>query len=227
MSEVVKISVGRRSDFYRSTRFKRGVADILRREPRDVALCIDSLLEAGHVASAGVDMPAAIAVSSDAATILAAVASQQRRPASVVRVAARIIAMSLQFEIGRPSGPAAAGEPPPPAETFGGELANLFRHLWSNGENGSAGRTLPFLTVCWNEGGTALFGTTDHSQAGRGKRLFSSVRLPVPLGGGAGNWDFVRLPTVGGSLFSPPSIAGFGELAGEILRNTLGEDDEA
>jgi hypothetical protein len=218
MSKAMKISVQRQSDFYRSTRFKRGMADNLRREPGDVAVCIDSLLEAGRIAVAG-DMPAAIAVSSDAATILAAVASQQRRPASVVRVTARILATNLQFEVGRASRR--------PAETFGGELANLFRHLWSTADNASARRTLPFVTVSWSEGGTALFGTTDHSQTGYGKRLFSDVRLPDPLGGGAGNWDFVRLPTVGGSLFSPPSIAGFGELASEILRNTKDDDDEA
>lgn len=208
-----------RSDFYRSAHFKAAVAVILRREPADVAVCVDALLEAGRIAVTAIDLPAAMAVSSDAASILSAVASRQRAPASVVRVTARICAMDMQFEMGRGASDRAATEPPP-AETFCGELANLFRHLWSE-----AAKAVPFVSVSWSEGGTALFGITDHSQAGGGKRLFSDVRLPVPLGGGAGDWDFVRLPAVGGSLFSPPSIAGFARLAGEILNHATKDDD--
>ena len=46
---------------------------------------------------------------------------------------------------------------------------------------------------------------------GGGKRLYSDGRLPLPPDG---DWDFVRLPTVGGSLFSAPSIVGLSEVFG-------------
>ncbi len=207
MRKVAKAAVARQSDTYRSGDFRRRVFANVGRDPSDVAICVDALLDDRRIPMAGAGIPAVPAVWSDAACVLAAVAGRQRRPESVMRVTTRICTMPVRFDIGRRGG--AAGKPAPLA-TFGSALADLLRRLHAGAAPGLPD-SLPLVTVTWSEGGAALFGTIDFSGMGGGKRLYSDVRLPLPPDG---DWDFVRLPTVGGSLFSAPSIVGLSEVFG-------------
>ncbi|MCP4617045.1 MAG: hypothetical protein GY844_11480 [Bradyrhizobium sp.] len=206
MSSIIDTAIARQSDVYRSADFRRRVFEHVGQDPSDVAICTDALLAAGRIPTPAPAMPEEAAVWADAASLLAAIAGRQRRPASVVRTATRICALKLQFDVGRRL---AAGQPVPSA-TFGLALADLLRraHAGTAPLPADAG---PLVAVMWSEGGAALFATIDLSGSGGGKRLYSDVRLPAPPDG---DWDFVRLPTVGGSLFSSSSIAGLGGVFG-------------
>ncbi|MCW2082434.1 UNVERIFIED_ORG: hypothetical protein M2193_004609 [Bradyrhizobium japonicum] len=202
MRKVAKAAVGRQSDTYRSGDFRRRVFANVGRDSSDVAICVDALLDDRRIPIAGAGIPAVPAVWSDAACVLAAVAGRQRRPESVLRVTTRICTMPLRFDIGRRG--RAAGN------TFGSALADLLRRLHAGAAPGLPD-SVPLVTVTWSDGGAALFGTIDFSGMGGGKRLYSDARLPLPPDG---DWDFVQLPTVGGSLFSSPSIVGLSEIFG-------------
>lgn len=191
---------GRRAATYRATAFRSRVSNAFGRNPKEIGNLIDTLLEAGRIPLPGSDEPARW---SDAAIILVAHAGRQQRPASVVRVTTRICEMRHQFDVGRRG----SGRPAP-HESFGAEMSDLLRRI-SASESGLAASAAP-VQILWSEGGRALFATIDYDD-GR-KRLFSDARLPTPLGGTVGNWDFVRLPTVGGTLLSPQSLASFAEI---------------
>ena len=208
MRKVDQAVIARQSGVYRSADFRRRVFDNVGNDPSDVAICVDALLDGGRIPSAGRGMSAVSSVWSDAACVLAAVAGRSRRPRYVVEVMTRICTMNPQFDVGR-AGDAAAAKPVPLA-TFGVAIADLLRRLHAGAAPGLPD-SAPLVTVTWAEGGTAVFGTIDLSNMGGRKRFYSDVRLPLPPDG---DWDFVQLPTVGGSLFSSPSIVGLSEVFG-------------
>lgn len=209
MSKVIEAAAARRSTIYRSVDFRRRVFRNIGRAPSDIAICIDALLEGGRIPTVA-DTAAGPALWSDAASILAAVAGRSRRPSSVLGITTRICAMESQFDIGR-AGQAAAARPAP-RTSFGAAIADLLSRLQACAAPGLPDSS-PLVTVTWTAGGTALFGTIDLSGVGGGRRFYSDVKLPLPPGG---NWDRIRVPSVGGSLFSSESMVGLAEIFGEL-----------
>jgi len=190
----------RQAALYGSSGFRSRVSHALGRAPAEIENFMKPMLEAGYIPQARSGMPAASAVWADAAMILIAHAGRQQRPASVVRVATRLCALPHQLDVGRGRGQAS------PLDTFGMELAGVLRRLGASKSGVLAASRTP-VQIMWSEGGCALFATIDY--AGGRKRIFSDMRLPAPLGRLADSWDFVRLPTVGGTLLSEDSLASF------------------
>lgn len=187
MSKASTSAIDARTATYRSPVFHRAVVS-------------NALVDAGRMSATAA---ATHAVARDAAYLIAGMAGRQRHPASVIWVTARIMAMELQSEVGQRPCARKHGRQPGPAATFGDELANIFIHSRSAADDGRD-RTFPFMTVTWTENG-AVLGTTEYGGPNAPKRLYCNVALPAPPG--AGDWDFVHVPTVGGSLISPPSMA--------------------
>lgn len=203
MSASSEHHVTRRAALYRSARFRRQVSDALGRDKREIANLIDVVIEAKRIPISDPDMEAEPAGWSDAAIILAAHASRQQKPASIMRVMTRICAMKHQFDVGR-GGTGGSS----PLDPFGAELTDLLGRIGAS-KSGLAATAAP-VQILWSEGGKALFATIEYDD-GR-KRLFSDARLPTPLGGTVRNWDFAWLPTVGGTLLSPQSLASFAKI---------------
>jgi hypothetical protein len=203
MSGHSEMDAGRRAAIYRSAAFRSQVSGAFGRDPKEIANLIDTLLEEGCIPLPVSNVNDEPIRCSDAAIILIAHAGRQQRPASVVRVTTRICEMRHQFDVGR-----RGSGYPAPRESFGAEMSDLLRRA-GDSESGLAASAAP-VQILWSEGGKALFATIDCDD-GR-KRLFADARLPKPLGGTVGNWDFVRLPTVGGTLLSPQSLMSFAEI---------------
>jgi hypothetical protein len=76
--------------------------------------------------------------------------------------------------------------------------------------------------VLWrDERGSLPFGKLERWEKGRTRRTrtYASEKLRLPAAVG-GDWDFVQLPTVGGTVFSPLSLLGFYELLDEGVEDT-------
>lgn len=76
--------------------------------------------------------------------------------------------------------------------------------------------------MLWNdERGNLLFGKLEQWEKGRTRRtrIYASeaLRLPAAIGG---EWDFIQLPTVGGTVYSPLPLLGFYELLDVSVEDT-------
>lgn len=220
MGKASMSAIDERTATYRSPAFHRAVADALARSAADVAVVSNALVDAGRMSATAA---ATHAVARDAAYLIAGMADRQRYPASVIRVTARIMAMELQSEVGQRPGGRKHGRQAGPAATFGDELANVFTHSRSAADDGRD-RAFPLMTVTWTENGSVLFGTTEYGGPNAPKRLYCSTPLPAPPG--EGNWDFVQVPTVGGSLISPPSMAALARIMGAVADGAGGTADK-
>lgn len=202
--------------------FRDEIADRLNLDIAKVAPPIEALLQAKVIPSPRADNAEALAL--DGAKILLAIGGQQARPDSVVRVSERLGAMALQAEIGdrKSAGPADIF-PRSKSSSFEADLAEMIRNLWKapygNSPDGFRAIT---VSVLWNdERGSCLFGTIDQWEKGRTrrKRIYASDPLSLPAAI-AGNWDFIQLPTVGGTVFPPLPLLGFYELLDEGVEDT-------
>lgn len=139
--------------------------------------------------------------------MLLAIASQVRKASAIASVAERIENMTLQFENGKPK--SAAG-------SFGAVVAKVMRDTWQAANRPLLSATpLVGVGVWWSDPkGSLLYGTIDDWTKGgsRKKQFYASGPLNLPSPPGGGDWDFVQLPTVGGSLFAPLPLIGFFEL---------------
>lgn len=201
MNDDTEKEIGPQAALYRSSGFQARISNALGRAPREIANFLEPMFEAGYIPQARWGMSAESAVWADAAMILAAHAGRQQRRASVVRVTTRLCALPHQIDVGRGPAPRQGS-----LDTFGVELVELLRRLGAS-ESGVLAATRTPVRIMWSEDGGALFATIDYANGL--KRIFSDMRLPAPLGGQAGNWDFVRLPAVGGTLLSAESLASF------------------
>lgn len=204
------------------TAFRDEVAERLNLDIGKVAPPIEALLQAKVIPCLRADNAEALAL--DGAKMLLAIGSQQARPASVVRVSERLGAMTLQAEIGDPqsAGPADIF-PQSKSSSFEAAMAEMIRNLWkaAHGKSPDGFRAIA-VSVLWNdERGSCLFGTIDQWEKGRTrrKRIYASEPLVLPAAI-AGNWDFIQLPTVGGTVFPPLSLLGFYELLEEGVEDT-------
>jgi hypothetical protein len=143
----------------------------------------------------------------DGTKILLSICSQVRKASAMATVAERVGSMTLQTELGTPRKKWST------AGFFAADVAMLLRKFWEVGRTGSAIPTLG-VSVFWSDPqGRVLFGTIDERQRGkrRPKKIYSSETLRLPPAPG-GEWDYIQLPTVGGTSVSPLPLLGFGEL---------------
>lgn len=207
------LQIRRRAKFYRSSDFRAILAQAFGVTRKQIAVCIDALIEAGRIPS---DDPLSntIAVSKDAAAVLIAYASRRTTAAEIVRLTDRLTDMRFQCEYG----PAAmtVGEAASLAKaddnSFGFQLAKTFRYLWSDD---TFVRTLSpiALTIGWDRGPPNLFGLIHHrSQAGETTRLFSSANWNLAICDPDTALDHVQIDFLGGSLTSSLSLGLMGEL---------------
>jgi hypothetical protein len=108
--------------------FRNEVAERLELDIARVAPPIDALLEARAIPCPRADNAEALAT--DGAKILLAIGSQQVRPASAVRVAERLGAMTMQVEVGNKTSAGSADIFPRSTVSFEADLAEMFQNLW-------------------------------------------------------------------------------------------------
>jgi hypothetical protein len=128
--------------------------------------------------------------------------------------------MTLRNETGSPKSQGRADIfPTNNSVSFGTDVAEVFLNLWGAVRGSSTkGFKGVAIGVYWSdERGSLLSGTIEQASASR-KRTYATQALPAPPGGG--KWDFVQLPTIGGTLFSPMSILRFGALLDASVEET-------
>jgi hypothetical protein len=147
-----------RSETYASSGFVRDVADILQRPSTEIRLYSKSLIDGGMLPASAVTGAAAVAV--EGSRILSAALGRQVRPASVVRVTSRILAMEHQGDLENMGMPAERSISEPSGETFETRLARTLRETWEATERPSGPLPAPTnITLTWDDGGTVLYGT--------------------------------------------------------------------
>jgi hypothetical protein len=210
-----------RRALFESPMFRDEVADRLDLDIAKVVPPIDALLEAKAIPCSRADNAQALAT--DGTKMLLAIGSQQVRPASVVRVAERLGAMTMQAEVGNKTSTGAADIFPRSAVSFEADLAEMFQNLWRAAYGSSPdGFRATAVSVLWNdERGSLLFGKLEQWEKGRRRRtrIYASETLRLPAAPG-GDWDFVQLPTVGGTVFAPLPLLGFYELLDEGVEDS-------
>lgn len=76
--------------------------------------------------------------------------------------------------------------------------------------------------MLWSdERGSLLLGKLEQWEKGRTRRtrIYASEELKLPIAPG-GDWEFVHLPTVGGTVFEPLPLLGFYELLEQGVEDT-------
>ncbi|MBR0749982.1 hypothetical protein JQ582_39340 [Bradyrhizobium japonicum] len=215
-------AVKTRRKLFSSPAFRQEVAERLDLDTSQVTPQIDALLQAGTIPCPHANN--AEALGTDGARILLAIGSQQARPASVVRVSERLGAMTMQIEFGNQTsaGPADIF-PGSPSVSFEADLAEMIQKLWkaAYGPSRDGFRAIEASVLWSDERGSLLFGKLEQFEKGRPRRtrIYASEKLGLPvLPGGA--WDFVHLPTVGGTVFAPLPLLGFFQLLDKGVEGT-------
>jgi hypothetical protein len=211
-------SYSERRELFSTTLFQEQVADRLQLDGRLVAPAIQAMVEADMLPCRLSRDEKALAV--DGSLILAAIGGRQSRPTSTVRVGSTLCSMTLRNETGSPKSQGRADIfPTNNSVSFGTDVAEVFLNLWGAVRGSSTkGFKGVAIGVYWSdERGSLLSGTIEQASAGR-KRTYATQALPAPPGGG--KWDFVQLPTIGGTLFSPMSILRFGALLDASVEET-------
>jgi hypothetical protein len=218
---VSKAQVTRRR-LYESPLFREQVADRLCLNVGQVANSVDTLLDA-KVLPCNLSTNAR-SLAADGASILMGIGSQQPEPDSIARTMAKFGMMSMQCEVGGRERPLGVADifPRTQSISFGTDLAELFLNLWTAAHGSSAsGFAGVSVKMFWSDvRGTVLFGVVEQ-QNGRCQRVYASA--PVIPAGTAGQWDFLKLQTVGGTIFSPLSILRFGALLDASVADTAAD----
>ena len=209
-----------RARTYASSGFARDVAEILQRPRAEVRLYAQSLIEGGLLPVA--TEPGAAAVAVEGARILAAAASRQIRPASVVRVTGRILAMEHEGDLAEMGTAAERSVAEASGETFETRLARALRETWEATERPSGALPVPpNVVVTWNDGGTVLYGTV--GIASKTTSVYSTIRighiLALP-----GQW---RSDAVGGAGFTSFALLGIAEHVRDAARTDGHREDKA
>ncbi|MCP1761152.1 MULTISPECIES: hypothetical protein [Bradyrhizobium] len=200
----------KRKATYASSGFARDVADILQRPAAEMRLYSASLIEAGLLPAA--TETGAAAVATEGARIVAAALGRQVRPASVVRVTGRILAMEHQGDLENMGAPNERSAAAATGETFEARLARTLRGTWEATERLSGPLSVPpNVMVTWNDGGRVLHGiismgskTSVYSSASTGE--FVALQ---------GRW---RNDAVGGAAFTALALLGMAEQIREAVR---------
>jgi len=211
-----------RRKLFETTEFRDEVAERLNLDIAKIAPPIEALLQAGVIPCKRQDNAEALGV--DGAKILLAIGGQQAGPGSVVRVSERLGKMTLQAEISDPKN-AESGRTFPrwKSSSFEVDLARISQSIWKAAHGTSPSPLHPIaIRVLWkDERGSCLFGTIDQWERGRTRRkkIYASESLGLPAAI-LGNWDYVQLPAVGGTVFSPLPLLGFYDLLDAGVEDT-------
>lgn len=209
-----------RARTYASSGFARDIAEILQRPRSKVHLYAQSLIDSGLLPVAAA--PEAVAVAVEGARILAAAASRQIRPASVVRVTKRILAMEHEGDLAEMGTAAERSVEEASGETFEVQLAHALREIWEATERPSSPLPVPpNVTVTWNDGGTVLYGTI--GIASKVTSVYSSFRIGQ-IFAFPGKW---RSDAVGGACFSSFAVLGIAEHIRDAVRTDGCREDRA
>jgi hypothetical protein len=224
-NEMNKANQARRK-LFEAREFQDETAERLNLTGAMVTNAIGALLAAALIPCSRSNSAEALAV--DGATLLMAIGSQVRADA-IARVTTRFAAMTLQIDTDRPKGAAATGTKPRGPVTFEDDLSAMFQHSWKAARSASHSSINAMgVSLLWHDPrGSVLFGTIDRWERGkpRYKKIYASESMRLPAAPG-GDWDFIhlpenyRLPTVGGTIFSPPPLLGFCELLAEGVEET-------
>lgn len=206
-----------RRNMYGSEKFRLDLAERLNNPLNRVGLPLDALLRANVIPSELDDNTEALRV--EATKIVLAIASQVQKPEAIPMVVERFGAMTLQAEPGKPR---------PKWSTegfFAADLANLLQKYWQLAD-GSPLEPIPTIGVSlfWGDrNGSVLFATIDawHSGRPRHQKIYCSETFRLPAAPGA--WDFIQLPTVGGTTLSPISLIGISELLRAYVEDTAAD----
>ncbi|MDX3965524.1 MAG: hypothetical protein QHD01_02855 [Bradyrhizobium sp.] len=211
-------SFSARRQLFQSALFQDQVADRLELDRGLVYPAINAMLQADMI-------PCRLsrnhkALATDGAMILAAIGGRQSLAASIVRVGCAVCAMNMQHEIGAPQRGSGADMFPTSASfSFGTDVAEVLLNLWRI-SRGSSTKGFKGVTIgiYWSDVlGSTLFGAIEQPSLGR-KRTYATQALPAPPGGG--DWEFIQMSAVGGTLYSPMSILRFGALLDTSVEET-------
>ncbi len=205
-----------RRQMYRTAEFRTEMVERLNFGTDRVTLPLDALLQANVIPSDLDDNTEALAV--EGTKILLSICSQVRKASAMSMVAERIGAMTLQTELGTPRKKWST------AGFFAADVARLLQDFWEVGRTVAAIPTVG-VSVLWSDPqGRVLFGTIDEWHRGkrRPKKIYSSETLRFPSAPG-GEWDYIQLPTVGGTSVSPLPLLGFSELLREGVEDTAAD----
>jgi hypothetical protein len=207
-----------RREMYGSEEFKYSLAERLNYPLDRIKLPLDALRRANVIPSELDDNTEALRV--EATKIVLAIASQVRKPEAIPMVVERFGAMTLQAEPGKPRTKWSTDG------FFAADLANLLQKYWQLAD-GSPLDPIPTIGVSlfWGDGkGSVLFATIDGWQRGRPRhqKIYCSEAFRLPAAPG-GEWDFIQLPTVGGTTLSPISLVGISELLRAGVEDTAAD----
>lgn len=210
-------SYSERERLFSSSSFKAQVADRLELENNLVISAIEAVLGAGLIPCRLSRNDRALAV--DGATILAAIGGRQSTKDSIVRVGAKLCAMTMQQEAGNADGHGVASIfPILPSICFETDLAEVLLNLWRIARKPSNGFKGVTVGIFWTDVlGSIAYGAIEQPSEGR-RRIYASRRHPVLSD--AGSWDSVRSSAVGGIIYSARSIMRFGALLEGSVEDT-------
>ena len=207
---------GPRAGAYRSVRFVRALADVTERDHLSVRFSIEVLLDAGILPIHVPVIAAEAAAAMEGARILAAIASRQVTPGSVLRSTGRILSMKHLGVVADPkkAGTSGAGN----GLTFEMGLTDVLQETW----NAAVGAlVIPSnIMVTWSEGGRALFGRLQNTRAGL-TSVYASETVRTESDPAA-TLQQAKCSSVGGSGFTALSVLGFAE----TLRDAVSDEDE-
>jgi hypothetical protein len=200
-------------------------------KPAMVTNAIAALLGAGSIPCARSDNAEALGL--DGANLLTAIGTQVP-PYAIAHETKRFAAMTLQIDREKPKGAAGVGNPPREPVTFEADLTRMFLNAWQASRSASPVAISGLgVSLFWlDPQGSVLFGTMDQWEQGEPARhikIYASEPLLPPLQPGGGEWDIkrvldcFRLPTVGGTYFSPLTVLGFCELLAEGVEDTAAD----
>jgi hypothetical protein len=211
-----------RRALFGSRRFSEAVAGAIELDGARIANACAALVATGLVPCASLRNMDALAT--EGAMSLMAIGGRQSQPDAIVRVLGRLGNMTHQVVVGsgKPTWSQAGTNGTAP-ELFAHGLENVLKQTWRSIREPIPGRTAVMgVSMFWgDERGGVLYGVIDHLTDGR-KHIYSSAPLRIPQEIAA-EWDFVQLPTVGGSIFSPLSILRYAALLDDGVAGTAAE----
>lgn len=204
-----------RTQHYRSANFRSELAALFGADEAQVAICLDALIGAGIIPVQPRNASKTVAISGDAAAVMAGLGGRQMKPDAVIWSASKLLDMQLQCELGSAARTVRQVQKSIKSgnHTFGSDMSKAFRDLWaSRARKGLNEIPLFTLTVGWDDAAN-LYGMIRYRVSERERTLlYSSIPLRVSLPDPDSIVDYVAVNLAGGSLTTPLRTLQIGEL---------------